>query len=110
MSESKFIIENEILALIDKYKQSQVDEPPFDWTELHTEIIVELERILILLRERKQTMSDNNKPWIDNTPKDEWGSMKNNKKIPDWNAPQKPLSPNKQNRIDNLKNKIRGDQ
>jgi hypothetical protein len=53
MSESKFIIENEILALIDKYKQSQVDEPPFDWTELHTEIIVELERILILLRERK---------------------------------------------------------
>jgi hypothetical protein len=55
-------------------------------------------------------MSDNNKPWIDNTPKDEWGSMKNNKKIPDWNAPQKPLSPNKQNRIDNLKNKIRGDQ
>jgi hypothetical protein len=53
MSESKFIIENEILALIKKYQESQVDEPPFDWTELHAEIIAELERILILLKEGK---------------------------------------------------------
>jgi hypothetical protein len=53
MSESRFIIENEILALIEKYEKSETDEPPFDWTGLHAEIVDELKRILVLLREGK---------------------------------------------------------
>jgi hypothetical protein len=45
-------------------------------------------------------MSDDKKSWIDNTPKDTWGSMKNNPKNPEWKSAGKTPTEKEQSNID----------
>jgi hypothetical protein len=45
-------------------------------------------------------MSDDKKSWIDNIPKDTWGSMKENPKNPEWKSAGKTPTEKEQSNID----------
>ena len=51
--ETYLLLENELTQIINKYKNLETQEPPFDYTIIYNEVIDELQKVINNLKENK---------------------------------------------------------